>query len=67
MLDKISCRFEKLSNFTIGLAFLFFGCVFIVFGLTVVPFFIILLSVPAFMAGILFFKAHRSSECAING
>jgi len=67
MLDKISCRFEKLSNFTIGLAFLFLGFVFIVFGLTVVPFFGILLSVPAFITGILFFMAHRSPSCAING
>ena len=67
MLDKISCRFEKLSNFTIGLAFLFFGFVFIVFGLTILPFFGILLSVPAFIAGILFLKAHRSLECAVDG
>jgi len=67
MLDRISCRFEILSNFSIGLAFLFFGFVFIVFGLTILPFFGFLLSVPAFIAGILFLKAHRSPECIING
>ena len=67
MLDRISCRFEKISNLSIGLAFLFFGFVFIVFGFTILPFFGFLLSVPAFVAGILFLKAHRSPECAIKG
>ena len=66
MLDKISCRFEKLSNFSIGLAFILFGFVFIVFGLTILPFFGFLLSVPAFVVGFLFLKAHRSAECAIK-
>ena len=66
MLDKISCQFERLSNFSIGLAFLFLGFVFIVFGLTLLPFFGFLLAVPAFIAGIMFLKAHRSPECAIN-
>ena len=66
MLDKLSCRFEKLSNFSLGLAFLSFGFVFIVFGLTIIPFFGFLLSVPAFIVGILFLKAHRSPECAIR-
>ena len=66
MLDKISCRFEKLSNLSIGLAFLFFGFVFVVFGLTILPFVGLLLSVPAFIAGVLFIKAHQSPECAIN-
>ena len=66
MLDRISCRFEKLSNFSIGLAFLFLGFVFIVFGLTILPFFGFLISLPVVTIGILFFKAHRSPECAIR-
>ena len=67
MLDKLSCRFEKLSNLSIGLAFLFLGFVFIVFGFTIIPFFGFLLSVPVLIVGILFIKAHRSPECAIKG
>ena len=66
MLDKISCRFEKVSNFGVGFAFMLIGFVFIIFGITLIPVIGFFLAIPAFIVAFLFFKAHRSEECAIN-
>ena len=66
-MDRISCRFERLSNFSIGLALLAFGCLFILLGVTVLPLFGFIIAVPALGAAIMFLKAERSPECSIGG
>ncbi len=63
---SLNCRFERISNFSIGLILLLIGLGFVVIGLTIIPFFGLLIAIPIFIAGILFIKAHRSQECIIE-
>jgi hypothetical protein len=67
LMDRISCRFERLSNFSIALAFVAFGVLFILLGISVLPIFGFIIAVPALGAALMFFKAHRSEECSIGG
>lgn len=65
-MDRISCRFERVSNFSIALAFVALGVLFILLGITVLPLIGFVLAVPALGAAFMFFKAHRSEECSIG-
>jgi len=66
-MDRLSCRFERVSNFSIALAFAAFGVLFILLGITVLPIIGLVIAVPALGAAFMFFKAHRSQECSIGG
>ena len=63
---SLNCRFERISNFSIGLILLLIGLGFVVIGLTIIPFIGFIVAIPIFIAGILFIKAHRSQECIVE-
>ena len=65
-MPNLNCRFERLSNFSIGVAFILVGLGFVVIGLTVIPVFGLLIAAPLLVAGALFIKAHRSEECIME-
>ena len=63
---SINCRFERLSNFNIGMILLLIGLGFVIIGLTIIPIFGLLVAVPILIAGVLFIRAHRSAECVLE-
>jgi hypothetical protein len=65
-MNKNICLFERISKAGIGLFFLLTAIAFLVSGVTVLPFFGFLLSVPAFLASGYFFYAHLNKSCEIE-
>lgn len=59
-------KFESISNSSIGMILLLIGLGFAVIGLTIIPFFELLIAAPILIAGLLFIKAHRSAECVLE-
>ena len=65
-MPSLNCRFERLSNFSIGIVLILIGLGFVVIGVTIIPVFGLLIAAPLFIAGVLFIKAHRSQECLME-
>ena len=65
-MPSLNCRFERLSNFSIGFVLILIGLGFVIIGVTIMPIFGLLIAAPLFIVGFLFIKAHRSEECLIE-
>ncbi|RJQ63410.1 MAG: hypothetical protein C4530_03420 [Desulfobacteraceae bacterium] len=65
-MDRTSCRFERLSNLSIGMVLLAICFGFLVIGVTLLPVFGIIFAIPFLSASFLFFMARRSPECFIR-
>jgi hypothetical protein len=64
-MKSLDCKLEKVSNAMVGAILLFVGLVFVLLGLTVIPFFGLLLALAAFVLGVVFLLAPRSESCAL--
>lgn len=64
-MKRIDCLFERSASVGIAAALLFMALGLIVIGVTVLPFFGILLSIPVFLASGAFLFSPRSRECTL--
>ena len=64
-LNRISCYFERISDFAIGLFLLFVGLALTLISVTVIPVIGLFIAIPVLVLAIAFLGAKRSKECSL--
>jgi hypothetical protein len=64
-MNRISCYFERISDFAIGLFLLFVGLALTVVSFTIIPVLGLFIAIPVLILAIAFLGAKRSRECAL--
>ncbi len=64
-MNRLSCYFERISDFTIGLFLLFLGLALTLISFTIVPVIGLFIAIPVLALAIAFLGARRSKECAL--
>jgi hypothetical protein len=65
IMNRISCYFERISDFAVGLFLLFVGIALTVVSITIIPVFGLFIAIPVLVLAIAFLGAKRSRECAL--
>ena len=64
-MNRISCYFERVSDFAVGLFLLFSGLALTVVSFTIIPILGLFIAIPVLVLAIAFLGAKRSRECAL--
>lgn len=64
-MNRISCYFERISDFAVGLFLLFTGLALTVISFTIIPILGLVIAIPVLVLAIAFLGAKRSKECAL--
>jgi hypothetical protein len=64
-MNRISCYFEKISDFGVGLFLLFLGLILTVISFTIIPVIGLVLAIPVLVLAVSFLGAKKSKECAL--
>ncbi len=64
-MNRISCYFERISDFAVGLFLLFIGLVLTVISFTIIPIIGLFIAIPVLVLAVAFIGAKRSKECAL--
>ena len=64
-MNRISCYFERVSDFAVGLFLLFTGLALTVISFTIIPILGLVIAIPVLVLAIAFLGAKRSKECAL--
>ncbi len=64
-MNKTECKFERVSNLTIGFFLLIIGLIFTITGIMIVPVIGLVVAIPVLIIAGVFLAAPRSRACAI--
>jgi len=64
-MKPLDCKLERLSNTMVGAILFFFGMVFTLLGLTIIPVIGLLIALPVITMGTIFILAPRSGVCTL--
>ena len=64
-MNRLSCYFERFSDFAVGLFLLFLGIALTVVSFTIIPVFGLIIAIPVLVLAVAFLGAKRSKECAL--
>ena len=64
-MNRISCYFERISDFAIGLFLLFVGLALTAISFTIIPVIGLFIAIPVLILAVAFLGAKRSKECAL--
>ena len=64
-MTRISCYFERISDFIIGLFLLFLGLALTLVSITIIPVLGLVIAIPVLVLAIAFLGAKRSKVCAL--
>jgi hypothetical protein len=64
-MNRLSCYFERISDFAVGLFLLFTGLALTVVSLTIIPVLGLIIAIPVLVLAFAFLGAKRSKECAM--
>lgn len=64
-MNKSDCKFERVSNLTIGFFLLIIGVFFTLIGIMIIPVIGLLIAVPVLLLAVIFLASPRSKACAI--
>lgn len=64
-MNRLSCYFERFSDFAVGLFLLFLGIALTVVSFTIIPVFGLIIAIPVLVLAVAFLGAKRSRECAL--
>ena len=64
-MNRISCYFERISDFAVGLFLLFAGLALTVISFTIIPIIGLIIAIPVLVLAVAFLGAKRSKECAL--
>ena len=64
-MNRMSCYFERISDFAVGLFLLFTGLALTVVSFTIIPVLGLILAIPVLVLAFAFLGAKRSKECAL--
>jgi hypothetical protein len=65
IMNRISCYFERASDFAVGLFLLFTGLALTLVSFTIIPVLGLFIAIPVLVLAIAFLAAKRSKECAL--
>jgi len=63
-MNRISCYFERISDFAVGLFLLFLGLALTIVSFTIIPVLGLFIAIPVLVLAVAFLGAKRSNECA---
>ena len=64
-MSKTDCKFEPVSNITIGILLMIVGLMFTLVGIVIIPVVGLLIAVPVLLIAGVFLASPRSKACAI--
>lgn len=64
-MNRLSCYFEKISDFAVGLFLLFTGAALTIVSFTIIPVFGLFIAIPILVLAVSFLGAKKSKECAL--
>ena len=64
-MNRISCYFERISDFAVGLFLLFIGLILTVISFTIIPIIGLFIAIPVLVLAVAFLGAKKSKECAL--
>ncbi len=64
-MNRISCYFERISDFAVGLFLLFVGLALTIVSFTIIPIIGLFIAIPVLVLAVAFLGAKRSKECAL--
>ena len=64
-MNKTDCKFERVSNVTIGFLLLIIGVFFTLIGITIIPVIGLLIAIPVMVIALIFMASPRSRACSI--
>ena len=64
-MNRISCYFERISDFAVGLFLLFIGLALTLISFTIIPIIGLFIAIPVLVLAVAFLGAKRSKECAL--
>ena len=64
-MNRISCYFERISDFAVGLFLLFIGLALTLVSVTIIPVLGLIIAIPVLVLAFAFLGAKRSKECAL--
>ena len=64
-MNRISCYFEKISDFAVGLFLLFTGLALTLVSVTIIPIIGLFIAIPVLVLAVAFLGAKKSKECAL--
>lgn len=64
-MNRLSCYFERFSDFAVGLFLLFLGIALTVVSFTIIPVLGLIIAIPVLVLAVAFLGAKRSRECAL--
>ena len=64
-MNKTDCKFERVSNVTIGFLLLIIGIFFTLIGIMIIPVIGLLVAIPVLLVSVIFLASPRSKACSI--
>jgi hypothetical protein len=64
-MNKTDCKFERVSNVTIGFFLLVIGALFTLIGIMIIPFIGLLIGIPVLVIAVVFLASPRSKACSL--
>lgn len=64
-MNRLSCYFERISDFAVGLFLLLAGLALTIISFTIIPVIGLVVAIPVLVLAISFLGAKRSKECAL--
>ena len=64
-MNRLSCYFERISDFTVGLFLLFTGLALTIVSVTIIPIIGLVIAIPVLVLAVSFLGAKKSKECAL--
>ena len=64
-MNNTDCKFERVSNVTIGFLLLIIGVFFTLIGIMIIPFIGLLIAIPLLLIAVIFLASPRSKACSI--
>ncbi len=64
-MNKTDCKYERVSNVTIGFLLLIIGGFFTLIGIMIIPFIGLLIAIPVLVIAVVFLASPRSKTCSL--
>lgn len=64
-MNKTDCKYERISNVTVGFILLIIGMFFTLIGIMIIPVIGLLIAIPVLLIAVIFMASPRSNACSI--
>ena len=64
-MNKADCKYERISNVTVGFILLIIGLFFTLIGIMIIPVIGLLVAIPVVLIAVIFLASPRSKACSL--